>query len=250
MRPGRDEDACVQVSVQVFVREVRGAGQHNLVLRRHQREHLNPRTIERKLDLVRLGQPFDVLVPVTHQASLNLVLAVERECVVDRRATSSAKRQPVDVVRLGPVSRHDDHTAAWRRHPATDRQSADFPRRCKIALHQGRRETAGIHVVKSEAGVVAWQQCRHIDVECQQVANRVLVLRAVEPAKRFGATGVGVGGGRTIERGLEVGHEAVVGRLIRSGPRTRRHRSGPELPDHLLPQIGVRGNVRDIGPFE
>ena len=74
-------------------------------LRRFHREHLHALAVEQQLDLVRLAQPFDVLVAVARQADLDLVLAVLRERVVDDRAAARADGQAVDVLLLREVRR-------------------------------------------------------------------------------------------------------------------------------------------------
>ena len=81
------------------------------------------RAVERQLDLLRLGQPFDVLVAVARQPDLDLVGAVEREGVADHRAAARAERQPVEVILLRQVRRAGRRrgspaTAAGRRPPA------------------------------------------------------------------------------------------------------------------------------------
>ncbi len=74
-----------------------------LALRRLHREQLHPLAIEQQLELVRLAQAFDVLVAVARQANLDLVLAVQREGVVDQRAAARAERQAVEVLLLREV---------------------------------------------------------------------------------------------------------------------------------------------------
>ena len=69
MRTGRDARPKVQVLVHAFVRIVVAEA----VPVRRDREQLQPHTVERDLDLVRFGEPFDVLVAVAHQPDFDLV---------------------------------------------------------------------------------------------------------------------------------------------------------------------------------
>ena len=63
-----------------------------------------------------------------------------------------------------------------------DRQRADALRRGEIPLEQQRRrpQRRG-DVVEAEVAAVARQQRGDVDVERQQIANRVAVLGAVQP---------------------------------------------------------------------
>ena len=72
-----------------------------------------------------------------------------------------------------------------------DGQPADLLRRGDVAVQERRREVAHRHVVEPVAGLVRRQQRRGVDVERQQVADRVLVLGPVEPAEGVGPAGLG-----------------------------------------------------------
>jgi len=57
------------------------------------------------------------------------------------------------------------------------------------ALEQRRREFAHRDVVESVAGLVGWQQRRHVDVDREQVADGIAVLGARESPDRRRASG-------------------------------------------------------------
>ena len=63
---------------------------------------------------MRLAQAFDVLVAIARQPNLDLVLAVQREGVVDDGAAARADRQALDVLFLRQVRRNPDRVAARR----------------------------------------------------------------------------------------------------------------------------------------
>ncbi len=149
---------------------------------------------------MRLAQALDVLVAVPRQAELDLVFAVLREGVRDQRPAARAERQALDVFFLGEVRPDADRVAAGRPARAADGQAADLLRRGDVAVQERRREVAHRHVVEPMARLIVRQQRRCVDVECQEVADGVLVLGPVEPPERVGPAGVGCFGGRAVER--------------------------------------------------
>ena len=78
------------------------------VLRRPHRLHgeqLDARSVEQDVQLVFFDESFHVLVAVPRQPNLDLVLAVDRECVVDRGAAARAEGQLFEVVFLRALDR-------------------------------------------------------------------------------------------------------------------------------------------------
>ncbi len=78
-----------------------------------------------------------------------------------------------------------------------DGQAADLLRRGDIAVQQRRRKVAHRHVVETVARLIVRQQRRCVDVECQEVADGVLVLGPVESPERSGPAGFRLFGGRS-----------------------------------------------------
>ena len=149
------------------------------------------------------------------------------------------RRQPVDV----------DH----RRHPGiADREAADFSRGVQVALHGCRRDEEQIRDVVETAGDVVLRQQRgevHLlrkRIEREQIANRVLILGTAQPMEQRQRTGIRLRDCRAIELGLEERRNGLVRRLIGPWRVDRRHRRGSQLPDNLLPKLGVCPDVAQI----
>jgi hypothetical protein len=216
---------------------------YDVALGRLHREDLNPFPIQEQLDLVRLAQPFDILVAIPGQTNLELVLAVHREGVGEDRAAASADGEAVQVTFLGQVGRDPDRVAARRSSRPAYGEAADLLGCRDIAIEQGGGEIANGDVVEPVAGLVRGQQRGDVDVHGQQIAHRVLVLRPREPADRRVAPRVGVRGRGAVERSLQVGNHRVIGPIVRAVFADRRHLPRAELAHDLLPHLGMAGHV-------
>jgi hypothetical protein len=119
----------------------------------------------------------------------------------------------------------------------------------EITLHQrgGQPEDAG-HVVEPVARVIGRKERRDIDVDGQQVADRVAILRAVPAMERLGASGIRPRDRGAIQLGFEPAREAVRRSPIRAGRSGRRHQAGANLANNLLPDVG--GDVRESEALE
>ena len=80
----------------------------------------------------------------------------------------------------------------------------------------------------------------------EQIADRVLIFRAIQAAERVGAAGIGIRRRHAIERRFEVRDEPVVGRFGRTRAPRRRHRPRAQLAHHELPPLGIGTDVGDI----
>ena len=149
---------------------------------------------------MRLAQALDLLVAVAPQANLDLVLAVLREDVGTEDAAARADRQPLDVLFLRQIRRDPDRVAAGRSARPPDRQPADFLGRGDVAIEQRRREIADRDVVEAMAGLVGRQKRGDVDIEREQIADRVLILRPRQPPEGRGPAGIRLRGRRAIER--------------------------------------------------
>jgi hypothetical protein len=101
VRTGTNTDAKLEVIVDRLVCVV-GAG---LIPVGFHQKRLGLGPVDAEFNLLRLGQPFDVLVAVASEADLELVDGVLREGVSECRTTASAERQPLEVILLREVGR-------------------------------------------------------------------------------------------------------------------------------------------------
>ena len=216
------------------------------------REELDPLAVDRDLDLVRLREPHDAAADeVPLQAHLDVVLPADREVALDPGAAARAERQSVEAPVLRQVRRHPVHDLLDGRARISDRAGRDGARRVEVAVQQrGRHAQHVADVVEPVARVVRRQQSRGVDLEPQEVADRVGVLRAIQAVERGPPAGVGLRGRCRIELRFEVGDQAVVGCLVGPGPRRGRHRPRAQLARHLLPRSRVAADRRDVGRVE
>ena len=115
------------------------------------------------------------------QPAEQLVLAVGGEHVPNDPAAAGAERQAVDVASLREVT--VDRVFRRRRLDLriANGERADPLRGGDIAVEQKWRcRQRGGDVVEAEVAAVVWQQRRDIDVERQQIADRIAILDAVE----------------------------------------------------------------------
>ena len=211
-------------------------------IRRLDGEGLDPLPVDQQLQVVRLAQALDVLVAVTREPDRELVDAVCREVPGRKDAAPSADGQTLDVLLLGQIGiRTEGDPGRLARPP--HREPADLLRRADVSVEQSRREIADGHVVEAEARGVARQQSRGIDLQREQVADRVVVLGAVQPAEGLRAARIGRLGSDAVEFRLE-GRECLdIGAVVRAAPARRRHLPRAQLAGHLLPGRAVAAGV-------
>ena len=111
-------------------------------------------------------------------------------------------------------------------------------------------------VVEPVALVVARQQFGDVDVQRQQIADRVGVFGAIQPVQRR-APGIHVAGRRAVERRLQPGRQPLQRVLIGTRHARRRHGPAMNFADHFFPHLGALANAvqahfveREICDFE
>ena len=116
-------------------------------------------------------------------------------------------------------------------------------------MSAGESARVPARVVEAVADVVGRQELRAVDLERQEVANGVRVLRAVQ-AMRRNASRVRPRRGRTVELRFEPGTEPVV--LRRSGTRAAggRHHPAAQLQDDPLPDVRRHPDAGDVERVE
>ena len=171
---------------------------------RREREHLDAIAVQGDLDLLRFAQPFEVLVAIAGEADLDAVLRIDRERMEKDGPAARAVWQIVEVLILGEIGGEDDRPCAGRSDRRADCQPRDLLRRRQVALEECRRQPGKIHVVETVARVVGRKQRGCVDVEREQIADRILILGPTESMKRVGPSRVGRFGRGPIERGDKI----------------------------------------------
>ena len=157
-----------------------------------------------------------------------------------------SERQTLDVAILGLVLPDAEQLADRRRLRIAERERADPLGGVRVAFEQYRRHAQHVGVVVEPAArIIRRQQRRDVDVEREQVAHGIRILGAIQTmCERTSRIWIGARGG--IERGLERGDERVTRRGVRPRQSGWRHHARPDLADHLLPYVRVRGDVGQI----
>ena len=242
VRPRRHRHADDQVIVDIVLRRL--VVQRHVVhqLRRRDGERLDPFPVDQKLQIVRLAQALDVLVAVARQPDRELVDPVGREVPGREQAAARTDRQTLDMLLLSQIGIRAEGDAGRFGHPAHG-ETADLLRRADVALEQGRREVPDRHVVESVARGVRRQQRGDVDLQRQQVADRVVVLRAVQPAEGLRAARVGLFRSDAVQLAFERRQRLPVRTLVRTATARRRHLPRPQLAGHFLPRRAVEARV-------
>ena len=151
------------------------------------------------------------------------VLAVDGKVVANRDAATRSERQIFALpIVLHHVQRNLECLEPRARGRQTRREPRDLTRHRQVALEVRRRNREDVREVVEAAvrRLVARQQRLHVDVEREQVANRVVVFRAIETMDGVDPARIRIGRPRPIDFGLQpAGHGVIGGRI---GPRPSR----------------------------
>ena len=89
--------------------------------------------------------------------------------------------KPFDVLVLRKILPDAPGLAARRDLRIAYRERADFQRRVEVMFLKRRRYAQRVgDVVEAKRGIVRRQQGSGVDVQCQQIANRVGILGAIQ----------------------------------------------------------------------
>src|SRR5262249_52480867 len=92
-----------------------------------------------------------------------------------------AERQSLDIGALAELAADRILGGSRQRLGIANRQRADALRRCDIPIKEYRRSLQRRRdIVETEVRIVAWQKCGDVDVEREQFADRVTVLRTIQ----------------------------------------------------------------------
>ena len=250
VRAGRHERARAQASVDLVGGGGHvGVGQRVVRFAAHLREE-HALTVDGDLELVRPLEAGHVADDVAQQEHVEFVLAVEREVVADLDAAARAERQPFDVRGLREIGWRAIHGRHGRCVGIADRKRSDLGRRREVLLEQRRRRSQDVRNVVEPVGlVVGRQELGGVDLEREQVAHGVAVLRAVQPMQRR-LTGLRRGQGGLVQAALEVRDEAVCRLGIGARAARRRHLPSAQLARHVLEHGRVGRNVVEVDVLE
>ena len=169
------------------------------------REPLDQRAVQADVDLVRLAHADQVQIELAPEQHLDAVLAIQRELIGDRDATA----RPEGKIVARPIVLHQRGGNLERVFYRADRtipnrQSTDDTRCGEIVLEQPRRDRkhSGDVVEALLVRFVSGQQRSPVDIQREKIANRVRVLRAVQPMDDD-PTRIGIRCGGRVECGFE-----------------------------------------------
>ena len=141
---------------------------------------IDARSIESDLDRYRQGAR-TYAETCAARSNLERVFRIERKREGEEHAAACADRQTFDVTGLRKVAGSAPGVRCGRDRGIADREPADLRGCSYIAFKQCRRDFEGVRdVVESFAGIVGRQERGNVDIESEQIANRVGVFGAVE----------------------------------------------------------------------
>jgi hypothetical protein len=206
--------------------------------------------VDRHLELMLVLQAADRTEIDLEQLDLDDVLAVERKRMRGQQAAARARWQRLVLAGLRRVAANPVGLRAGSDVRTADGQRADLGGCRQVSLEQRRRQPEHVGVVvEAIRRIVRRQQRGRIDLQREQIANRVRVLGAVETMRGV-PPGHGMLGRLAVECGLEIGDERVVrGRI---GPRHTdgRHHAGAKPADDPFPDLGILGDASRVEAVE
>ena len=238
------------------VRDVAQVAAHFLAVRVEERsadgQGVDQLAVEPDLELMPVQEAAHLTVVGPQQEDPHRVLAVEREVVLYGQPAAGGERQLVaDAPVLAQVLVHLVDIGGRLQGGIAHREAADLARRGEIALGQHRRHRQDVgDVVEAEAGIIGREQRRRVDLQVEQVADRVGVLRAVQSMDGVAPARIRIASRRRVDPAREPRRKGLVGRFVGARPRGRRHGPGPEFPDDLLPGFRLVGIVAGAGQVE
>jgi hypothetical protein len=206
-------------------------------------------SVDGDLDLVRELETGHVADDISQQEDVEVVLAVLRKIVTDEESATRAQRKSFDVIGLLGVRRHAIDPLCERRVGA-DGETADLSRSRQVLLEQGRGDLqdAG-DVVEAVALVVGRQQLCDVDLQIEQIANRVAIFGAIQSMDWFMAR-IGTANRLLVERRLETRDKAVEGGRVRTRHALRRHHAATDFANDLFPELRLSGCISGVQTLE
>ena len=157
------------------------------------RESSHNLAVDAEVELVPSPHPADVILPIRLELDPEPILAIGREVVAGGDPTAGSKGQFLALpIGLGQEHRVLEPHEAGRGRQA-DRKARDFPCRREVALELGGRdrEDVGIVVKPRVRCLISRKERVPIDLEHEEVTNRVGVFSAVQAVHRTVSARIG-----------------------------------------------------------
>ena len=205
--------------------------------------------IEPDIELLRPAHAHDVVLILPPETNFDEVLGVDRKDMPNRDAAARSERQILALpIVLHHVQGNLECLEARAGGRQTRRKPRDLTRHRHVSLQVGRRNREDVREVVEAAvrRLVSRQQRPHVQVEREQVANRVVVFRAIQTVDRIDPAWIRTDRPRPVDVGLQPARQREIGGGIGPRPPRWRHRARPKLRNHALPHLRVGTWLRRI----
>ena len=202
-------------------------------------EHLH--AVDRENQLVAVLEPLDV-TRTRKAADRELVIAVRREVMLHEHSAARSKRHAFDMKALVHVRLRVVDAAVHARRRIADGSRRDDARGGDVLIEKRRRYLEHVgDVVETVALVVLRQQRGGVDLEREEIFDRVRILGAIQSVQSD-APGIRLRGVRLVERALEPADRGPARLLVRLRMTGRRHHVAAQLAHRGLENLAL---VRD-----
>ena len=216
-------------------------------------EPLDEFPVEADVERLRPAHAFDVVLILPLQADLDEVFAGNGKVVMDRRAAARSERQ---ILALPIVLHHEERDLesleARTRGRESDSEARHLARDGEIAfeVRGGNRQRVGEVVEAAVGGFIAGQKRFGVEVDREQIADRVVVFGAIEPMHGGDPPGIRFRIPRAIHLLLQPARDRAICCFVRTRAAGRRHRTRPQLRDDFFPRLRVRARRVEIQAFQ
>ena len=230
---------------------VPSASAYVVVRYRLQVEQRHPLAIETHLELFALRGAAVLRAKIDFQeGELEEIFTIHGEIVFDHNSTAGSYRQPGNMVVLRKIAADFVGDRLCSDVGVANGQPADLRRRADVSFEQCGRGSQNVgDVIEAFAGIVGGQNCRDIDVNGEEIANRVGVFGTIQPVQGSRSR-IRSLRSRLINGCFERRSKGIQRRPIRAGRAARRHQARAKLADYLFPGFGIPCGMGCIQLFE
>ena len=207
---------------------------------------VNPRQSFAVVDPQRQADRIGVRGALAAEEHPHHVLALDGDAVHGVERVGQAEARDVVLERehagvtVSPAIGSEAGERGLERRRTVDRGARDRVGGGQILLHQHRREREHVgDVVEPVAGVVLRKIVGGPEIDAEQLADGVVVFRAVQPPRRHTARIRRRDPIDARELALEPAGDALPLLLVRLVLFHRRHLAAPEHPDHVFPVVAL-----------